>query len=54
MAPVGDPLANTHKKILRNDGESGRGWLFQNSKSPENTPKNAKRRPTENQKTTNI
>jgi len=36
-----DPLANTREK------PSGCGWLHQNPKSPENTPKNAK-----NQKTT--
>jgi len=27
---------------LKNDGESGCGWSYQNPKSPENTPKNAK------------
>jgi len=38
-------LANT-KKSLRNDGERGYGWLYQNLTSQENTQKNAKEKNT--------
>ena len=38
-------LANT-KKSLRNDGERGCGWLYQNLTSQENTQKNAKEKNT--------
>jgi len=50
------PLANTRKKNLKNDGETGCGWLYQNHKSPENsTPKHEKyQEPTENQTNTKI
>jgi len=48
---VGVPLVKTQKK-MRNDGESGCGWLYRNSASPEYTLKNAKKQPTENQKNT--
>jgi len=37
------PLANTHKKNLRNDGEYRCGWLYLNPNiSMGNIPKNAK------------
>jgi len=36
------PLASTQKNNLTNDGESGRGLLYSNPKSPENNPKNKK------------
>jgi len=42
LATVRGPLANTQKKNLLNDDESGCGYLYQIHKSPENNPKNAK------------
>jgi len=35
---------------VRNDSEFGYGWLYQNPKSPENIPKNAKKQSTEKRK----
>jgi len=40
---VAGPLANTQKQNLRNDGESGWGWLYWNPKSPENYPLKAQK-----------
>jgi len=39
---VGDLLVNTQKKNLRNNGESGCGWLYWNPKSTENLRKTQK------------
>jgi len=35
---------------MRNDGESGCGWLYKDLVSPENSTKREKQQPTENQK----
>ena len=45
-------MANT-QKILKNNGKSGIECFYKNPKSPENTPKHAKKQQsTENQKNT--
>jgi len=53
LVTVGGSLANTRKKKLENNGESGCGWLYRNPKSPQNNPKSEKNQePTENQNNT--
>jgi len=49
--PLYGSTSQHSEKNLRNDGESGCGWLNLNPKSPENNPKNAQtQQPTENQR----
>ena len=42
LGSVGDLQVNTQKKNLRNNGESGCGWLYLNPKSTENLRKTQK------------